>query len=533
MKKPSETLFKLVKSMSKEEKVYFSKFIFIDKNNAKNLALNELFHVIDSMEEYDENQAKKILSNKLKNESFKTYKSLLKEKILQGLSAYGISASQRTSYRKVLDFAEILANKGLKRDALDMLEKAKETIIPEFHLTNLTAKTEIMTSKIWWALNSSGDTTAEVTQYAAAGAEITKDLQNAFEALSCSKKLLHLVYNNILLQKKTEKKIADDLIKQFNELTKSYKGDSEPLFVTEGRMAKAILELDFKRALEYSIEINKQYSSWYYNSFFPNTGDFAFYSKIIYMLATCVLLAKQDKKVFRSAYLNFLLKLGEKYSKTNNIPDHIYAIFQYGKLIKYEPMQEKENLIFSLRLEELTELSLWKETNPPMFLYRSLATWIGIVYYYLGNYDRALKWIRKVKATGYSDTECIHYVEFSLFFEFIIEYDKLVSERKNLNFSFYNSVESACDFVRKHSEIDRSFAAIFLLFFKSLKDTKKDSTLRSLIQLKKRFQMIQDTRAAIIFNAFFDFKLWIHKIESSINKDKVNVAIQSEVEDEK
>ena len=63
MKIPSDDLFKLIKSLSKQEKVYFKQYASRKKEHNNYIVL---FDFIDSMNIYDERE----LKTKLKSESF-------------------------------------------------------------------------------------------------------------------------------------------------------------------------------------------------------------------------------------------------------------------------------------------------------------------------------------------------------------------------------------------------------------------------------------------------------------------------------
>ena len=115
MNTPSSSLFDLIKTMTREEKQYFSRFIFNNRKDVINNKLYKMFNVMDAMSTYKEEDVKKLFNHKLKSGSFKTYKSLLKEKILQSLCSQGTYISAPTRYRKKIEYAEMLAAKGLDK----------------------------------------------------------------------------------------------------------------------------------------------------------------------------------------------------------------------------------------------------------------------------------------------------------------------------------------------------------------------------------------------------------------------------------
>lgn len=121
-----DALFVLIKSLSKSEKRQFKLYVGrLGVNaDAKFLAL---FNLMDKMKKYDE---KTILeSGIVKKTQLSNLKAHLYKQILVSLRLNPVNQSIRVQIREQLDFATILYQKGLYKQSLKILDKAKSTAI--------------------------------------------------------------------------------------------------------------------------------------------------------------------------------------------------------------------------------------------------------------------------------------------------------------------------------------------------------------------------------------------------------------------
>lgn len=121
-----DALFVLVKSLSKSEKRQFKLYVgrLGVNTDAKFLAL---FNLLDKMKEYDE---KAILdSGIVKKTQLSNLKAHLYKQILVSLRLNPVNQNIRVQIREQLDFATILYQKGLYKQSLKILDKAKSTAI--------------------------------------------------------------------------------------------------------------------------------------------------------------------------------------------------------------------------------------------------------------------------------------------------------------------------------------------------------------------------------------------------------------------
>lgn len=121
-----DALFVLVKSLSKSEKRQFKLYVgrLGVNTDAKFLAL---FNLMDKIKVYDE---KLILENGIvKKTQLSNLKAHLYKQILVSLRLNPVNQNIRVQLREQLDFATILYQKGLYKQSLKILDKAKITAI--------------------------------------------------------------------------------------------------------------------------------------------------------------------------------------------------------------------------------------------------------------------------------------------------------------------------------------------------------------------------------------------------------------------
>ena len=117
-----ESLFQLIKSLSKSEKRQFKLYANRLQSNSDTKFIT-LFKLLDKMNVYDE---QKILQSKIvKREQLSNVKSHLYKQILINLRLSASTKNKRMQLREQLDYVYILYNKGLYDQSLLMLQRVK------------------------------------------------------------------------------------------------------------------------------------------------------------------------------------------------------------------------------------------------------------------------------------------------------------------------------------------------------------------------------------------------------------------------
>ena len=121
-----DPLFLLIKSLSKSEKRQFKLYAGRLGGNAEENFM-ALFAIMDKMDCYDEQLILK--KTNIKKQQISNSKAHLYKQILISLRLSPIHQNTRTQIREQFDFATILYNKGLYKQSLKILDKAKNLAI--------------------------------------------------------------------------------------------------------------------------------------------------------------------------------------------------------------------------------------------------------------------------------------------------------------------------------------------------------------------------------------------------------------------
>lgn len=125
-KDQKDNLFSLVKSLTKSEKRQFKLYVGRLDVNADAKFLN-LFNYLDKANSY--NEAAIIKSDIVKKQQLANLKAHLYKQILISLKLNPSHQNIRSQIREQLDFASILYHKGLYKQSLKILDKAKEVAL--------------------------------------------------------------------------------------------------------------------------------------------------------------------------------------------------------------------------------------------------------------------------------------------------------------------------------------------------------------------------------------------------------------------
>ena len=115
---PKEDLFKLIKSLSRTEKRYFT--LDAQKSGAKNSNYIKLFKEINKMEEYDESTLKKKYAN------LSMDKAYLYEAILKSMRDYRSPKSKRAQMKQLILDSKFLYERALYDQCAKRLQSAKQ-----------------------------------------------------------------------------------------------------------------------------------------------------------------------------------------------------------------------------------------------------------------------------------------------------------------------------------------------------------------------------------------------------------------------
>jgi tetratricopeptide (TPR) repeat protein len=135
---PNDHLYQLIKSLSKAEKRSFK--IYATRTSSSDAKFIQLFDAIDKAKEYDEDVIFSKISD-LKKVQLSNLKAHLYKQILLSLRLSYVNHNIDIQLREQIDYARILYDKGLYKQSLKVLDKAK-TLSSQNHRITLT--TEIL-----------------------------------------------------------------------------------------------------------------------------------------------------------------------------------------------------------------------------------------------------------------------------------------------------------------------------------------------------------------------------------------------------
>ncbi len=122
--KPSEDLFRLIKSLTKGESRYFT--LYASKYDAKKSNVIRLFEAVRSQKEYNEASIKAMFKGEKLAKYFATEKSNLYNLILKCLSDYEYRMIEGDKLDSLLRDIKILQNKELYQQSYKLIKKAKK-----------------------------------------------------------------------------------------------------------------------------------------------------------------------------------------------------------------------------------------------------------------------------------------------------------------------------------------------------------------------------------------------------------------------
>ncbi len=135
-KQKTDDLIQLIRSLSRAEKRHFR--LFVRRNQASDeILFLQLFDVLDKSRDYDEEMILKKLPA-VKKRQLSNLKAHLYKQLLISLRLLKRNHIEDIQLREMIDYAHVLYQKGLYRQSLDMLDKAKNKArLGKFQILNL------------------------------------------------------------------------------------------------------------------------------------------------------------------------------------------------------------------------------------------------------------------------------------------------------------------------------------------------------------------------------------------------------------
>lgn len=244
----NDALFLLVKSLTKSEKRQFNLYVGrLDGNNeAKFLSL---FKILDKMKVYDERIILK--SGIVAKQQLSNLKAHLYKQLLISLRLNPAHQNIRVQIREQLDFATVLYQKGLYKQSLKLLDKAKTMALDadEKNIAYEIVELEkvIETQFITRSISSRADELSEQSKQLSLQNVITSKLSNVSLQLYSVLLKIGYVRNDTELQQ-----INDYFQKRLPEYEYSNLGVREKLWLYKAHLWRSFLTQDFLQSYKYA-----------------------------------------------------------------------------------------------------------------------------------------------------------------------------------------------------------------------------------------------------------------------------------------
>jgi len=503
MKQPSRSLHKIVHRLSYEEQRLVVEFIKLNKHRGENNILIDLFTAVLRQKTYDEELLKKQLKYPLNNNSFKTYKSELKELILDILRALRNYETQSMKYRRISDHAELLIAKELYPEALSCIKHLQKTITPDFQERNRLIFIEALELEY------------KVLQHISNGNMVRKEkisknvfhhsfhLASTYQARSGTHQLARMASCNLLLN---EAGATEEFEQLKNTATSfaAFQNNPDQYYVVQQGFYTSLLEGDFIKHFDYTMrkwmtfqkpdteeQLRKEHPFDYGDSFisFVRAAQLTRNSEMM-SFAFSTATSGYYNLFFNSAYYAsfvqfslqlFLYLIDDTYSVQNNI-------------------------------DWFEKNCCPAEPENDMLRYRWFNTTLAIMYHSIKDNKSALRCVHKVMNTNPNDLTEIHYRCFCVLFRFVIEYEMLQNKTSTDRAGFERVLLGTINILNKQHNSkegnkNRSYELAFLKFMKALAVKDKEGCTKHLAELKS----FSHLPAAKHYNALFPLTEWAEK----------------------
>jgi len=302
-----DNLFVLVKSLSKSEKRQFKLYVGRLGGNIDSKFL-ALFNLLDKLKKYDE--ASILNSGIVKKAQLSNLKAHLYKQILISLRLNPLHQNIRVQVREQLDFATILYHKGLYKQSLKILDKAKNMAIDneEKNIAYEIVELEkvIESQYITRSISSRADELTEQAKYLSIQNTITSKLSNL--SLQLYGIMLKTGYVKNDQEYKTITKYFNDRMPKF-ELEEL--GFREKLWLYKSYLWYSFLVQDFLSCYKFS---NKWVEMFYKNESMITLNPVFFLKGNHYLLESLFFIK------YHSKFKNALEKLEHVINKSNLLP---------------------------------------------------------------------------------------------------------------------------------------------------------------------------------------------------------------------
>jgi len=498
----TDALFLLVKSLTKSEKRQFKLYAGrLGGNSEKNFLA--LFSVLDKLDEFDEKQ---ILTNtNIKKQQVSNSKAHLYRQILVSLKLNPIHQNAKMQVREQLDFATILFNKGLHKQSLKVLDRAKNIAISneESNLAFEIIELEKVVESQYITRSMSSRADDLVRQ--------SKDLSKRSLILSKLSNLSLQLYS-ILLKKGYVRndKDFDELKLFFDTSLPKYDlkalGLKERLYLYKAFLWYNLLTQDFVGSYRYA---QKWVDLFFYNPRMKKNNPVFYLKGINYLLESLFLI--QHLRKFKSTLNFFEEELNNHQILLNENTESLAFLYLYLNKINLYFLQGDFNNGLSLIPEVLEEIESHKlkidEHHIMVFYYKFASLHFGAT-----NYEQCIFYLEKIiknkNLTMREDLLC-----FSRILNLVAHYEAGIDQNLEV------LIRSTYKFLIKMDEL-HLVQKKFISFLRNLSNIYPHELRNAFIELHKELKVFENHPFEKRSFMYLDIISWL---ESKIE----NVSVES------
>lgn len=506
MKKTSDTLFRLIKSMTQNEKRYFKRFVQQHTIGGKNKYV-ELFDKIHNLEVYDEQVVLKSIKDKMLIKNFAVHKRYLYQQILKTLRNFQSKKSIHIQLYEQLLEGQILYNKGIYDGCKSLINK---TIKMALKYEYFTVVMDLNSLRMSVALEE-GDY------------KVIKKYTE--EIYSKEVKLLHKT-NKITFHQKRQLELYLDYQNQ-SDLNKDYSFDEEKYSIDGFNVSRLYYNAEYIKGM-----IRSNHDSLYQNAkaqyelYLNAPHQIPLYTEGFIIAAVTYISSCQFLRYATEGLEtidDFFVQMMQIYKKgfvSKNTFLNFHSVLEFHRLVFHHLRGDTERIKTHYRfckLELLPQLDNHIYPSHHLLFLTGLATTEIL----LNKMDEALSTLYK-----YNNLRPINHrpdVEsFMRMLTIIVNFEKK-------NYRILDSlISTTYQFMREKNRLNK-FEKLFLSFFKN-KILKQDSLTNSKLvslfqQFKKDVNQVLEVKMqeSKIYNQF-DFLLWV---ESKIQNKPMFELVQN------
>ena len=504
--KASDTLHRLIKSLSKAEKRYFkiysSRHVIGEKNNYQSL-----FDAIDKQEVYDEEKLFKKFKNQAFIKRFSIAKNRLYNSILKSLDNFYANSSIDAQLKRQIHCAEILFNKSLYNQSSKLLKSAKKLALKHEKATSLLEISH-WEKRLLEKSNYEGITNQQLDELLAEDKKLLNKIDAFGELWNIKSTLFNSLYKSGKARNKEE-------LSKFKELIENN-----------------VLERDENQMFTENIYLKNHIYSVYYYGLNNYEKSYFYLKENLALIENRTAFFKEEPNIYISVLTNVMyLAL-----KINKMDESRELLEKLKSLVDQDDDKVNENDSFKVfELITSAELTLLKESGEnekglaliptieiglnkydqklssmrKAFFYFSIST----LYFSNNQFRPALKWINKLLNNIDIDrTQDIHCM--AQLYNLIIHL-----ELENHDLLAY-TLRSTQRYLETRNKVYK-FETLFLNFVNNtLKKRKEFSDYELHLQLAEELQALKNDPFEKPAFEYFDFANW------AINKvRKLNQAI--------